>query len=458
MPIALGEQSRAAFGGEYDVLIVGAGLAGLRAATLLEEAGRRVAILEARDRVGGRTLSQELSGDTIDLGAQWIGPGQDRVIKLAADLGIASFRQFNQGKKVLSIGQAISTYKNTIPSLPIFSLIELQLAINKVERLCKEAPLAGPYDDRALQWDGETVETWKHRHLRTRSAMMTFDTAVRSIFGAEPSEISFLYFLYYLRQGNGFMKLAEINEGAQQDRLRGGTQQLSIRLAERLRAPVVLGAPVQSLTQNENGAGAVTGLGNLRAKHAIVAIPPALAGRIDYGPALPARRDQLTQRMPMGSVIKCVLSYSRPFWREKGFSGEMINDVGPVRLAFDDSPENLGHGALVGFMLGETAREWSEKGADARRKAAVEAFSRYFGPEAGSPTGYVDQDWTSETWSRGCYVGFMPPGVMTSVGGALREPCGRIHWAGTETARQFVGYMEGALESGERVSEEILAR
>jgi monoamine oxidase len=173
---------------------------------------------------------------------------------------------------------------------------------------------------------------------------------------------------------------------------------------------------------------------------------------------MPAGRDQLTQRVPMGSVIKCVAFYNRPFWRDQGLSGEAICDRGPVTLVVDDGPEDGGHGALLAFILGEQARIWSQRSADERRRAVVESLVRLFGAKAASPEHYVDKDWPSDPWSRGCYTGLFPPGVLTAYGEALRVPVGRIHWAGTETALQWNGYMDGAIESGERAAGEVLAR
>jgi monoamine oxidase len=196
--------------------------------------------------------------------------------------------------------------------------------------------------------------------------------------------------------------------------------------------------------------------GVLRCERVIVAVPPALAGRIDYEPALPAARDQLTQRVPMGSVIKCVAFYEAPFWRTAGYSGEAVGDAGAVKVVFDGSPEGGSRGALVGFFTGKDARAYSGK-PEERRRAAIESFERLFGPKAANPIDYMDQDWPAERWSRGCYTGLMGPGVLSSFASALRAPVGRIHWAGTETARVWMGYMEGALEAGERAADEVLA-
>jgi len=444
---------------EVDVVVVGAGLSGLVAARQLAAKGAKVVVLEARERVGGRTLSHTTPrGDRVDLGAQWIGPTQDRMAKLVAELGLSPFPQWSAGKKVLSLGGTLTTYKASIPSLSLVGAVDLGITIQRIETLVKEVPLDDPLAaSKAAEWDATTVEAWKRKNVKTRGAKAMLDTAVRAVFAAEPSELSLLFFLYYLRHGGGLMKMTEIEGGAQQTRLAEGFQEVSKRIARELGDVVVLGAPVRKIEQDAEGVRVTSDKGTVRGKRVIVAVPPALAGRIDYEPVLPASRDLLTQKAPMGSVIKCIATYETPFWRQGGYSGEALGDFGAVKLVFDDSPEDGSHGALVGFFMGKDARAMSGKGPEERRRAAVDSFVRFFGPKASSPIDYVDQDWPAERWSRGCYAAVLGPGVLSAHATALRTPVGRVHWAGTETARVWMGYMEGAVEAGERAADEVLA-
>lgn len=446
--------------GEARVVVIGAGLSGLSAAKKLHDAGVSVLVLEARDRVGGRTLSHETAqGDRIDLGAQWIGPTQDRMFKLVKEMGLSTFPQHSEGKKVLALGNMVSTYKSSIPTLSMVGAVDLGVTIQRIESMVKDVPLDNPLSmDKSAEWDGMTVETWKRRNVKTQGAKALIDTAVRAIFAAEPSELSFLFFLHYLKLGGGLLKMSEIKNGAQETRLAEGFQEVSKRLAAKLGDKVILNAPVKKIIQDKDGVTIVTEKGSVRGERVIVAIPPVLAGRIDYEPDVPPSRDMLTQRMPMGSVIKCVALYETPFWRKAGYSGEAIADRGAVKLVFDDSSRDGSHGALVGFMMGKDAKMWSGKGLAARREATIESFTRLFGPGAASPVDYIDQDWPAERWSRGCYSAIMGPGVLSAHAGALREPVGRIHWAGTETARIWTGYMEGAVEAGERAADEVVAK
>ena len=445
--------------GRRDVVIVGAGLAGLCAAKTLRAAGRSVTVVEARDRVGGRTLSESLGSDTIDLGAQWIGPDQKRIAKLADELGVKTFPQYHTGRKLFEDRRGINAHDDFVKGISLLSQIELKFLVDRLDTFSGTVPLDRPYEaPRALEWDAQSVESWKRRHVRTRGARMFFTEVTRMVFAAEPQEISFLYFLFYLRSGKGFEALSEVRNGAQQDRLAGGAQQLSTKLAEPLGDDLVLSNPVRGVKQTADGVEVRTDWGTHAGRFAIVAVPPTLAGRIEYDPPMPPNRDQLTQRMPMGSVIKCIAAYDRPFWREKGLSGETISENGPITATFDDSPDDGSQGALVGFLVGKDSREWTGADADTRREAVLDHFARLFGEEARTPKAYIDKDWPAEEWSRGCYEGFMPPGVMTGYGQALREPVGRVHWAGTETALKHTGYMDGAIESGERAAKEILDR
>jgi len=448
--------------GAIDCVVVGAGLAGLSAARTLAAQGAEVIVLEARDRVGGRTLSRRLGGGTFDLGAQWLGPTQRRMHALVAELGLRTYPTWATGRKVLDHAGRVSTYAGTIPKMAPWDLAAMEVALRRLERMRKTVPLeAAERAARADEWDGMTVESWKRSAVPFAGAQGVFDAAVRSVFGAEPAELSLLHFLFYLNSGGGLMSLVEIEGGAQETRVLGGTQQIARRMAEPLGERVVLGAPVTSIEQTAHEV-IVRGERNAwSAKRVIVAVPPALAGRIRYEPGLPLSRDQLTQRVPMGATVKAIALYERPFWRARGLSGEAVATGGPVTAAFDNgTPETetaRAQPALLGFLVGRPAREWARLGAAERRRAVLSSLARWFGEEAAEPTEYLEQDWSLEPWTRGCPVGNFAPGALTQLGEALRAPIGRLHFAGTETAREWNGYMEGAVESGERAAREVLA-
>ena len=449
-------------GGAVDTIVVGAGLAGLTAAREIVKSGASVVVLEARDRVGGRTLSKNIGGSWFDFGAQWLGPTQDRMARLATEFGLETFPTYCTGKRILDENGRRTTYSGMIPKLDPLSLLSLHLLEGRVDKMRRAVPLDDPMRaPRALEWDGMTLETWKRKVLRTKAARRVIDLAVRTVFGAEPAELSLLYFLFYLNSGGGLKSLVEIENGAQQTRLTLGTQSFSNKLWEALGDRVVLSAPVRSIEQDHGevrvSAGAVDRLSVWKAKRMVLAVPPPLAARIIYSPLLPAARDALTQRFPMGKTAKAVVFYEAPFWRKQGLSGEAIATGGPVSAVFDNTSHDGSRAALLAFLVGKPAREWSLNDAAGRKRLVIESLVRLFGKEAENALDYVEQDWSEEEWTRGCPVSSLGPGALSQFGSALRAPVGRIHFAGTETATDWNGYMEGAVQSGERAAAEVVA-
>jgi monoamine oxidase len=442
-----------------DVIVVGAGLSGLAAARRLERAGADVEVLEARDRVGGRTLSRPLEGERVDLGGQWVAPTQPRVLALAEELGLQRFDQFAQGRKVVELRGQRKTYQGLLPGIGLLPLAELGMTLGRLELLARRVPLDDPLKSRrATELDAMSVDEWLRRNVRSRRARRVVEIATNAIFAAEPRDLSLLWFLFYLHSGGGIVKLSSIEGGGQAMRFVGGAQPLSEGLSERLERPVTLEAPVRAIEHDDDGVVVHSTSGTFRARHLVMAIPPPLAETIEFTPTLPEDRDRLHRTVTMGSVVKCIVAYERPFWRDQGFSGEAISDTGPVRAVFDDCSHDGRFAALLAFVLADEAKRFGRLSPEERRTAVVDHLGQLFGPEAKRATAYVDHDWSAETFSGGCYVGSMPPGAMAEVGRALRRPCGPIHFAGTETAKVWCGYFEGALEAGERAADEVVSR
>ena len=444
-------------GGMTDVIVAGAGIAGLTAARELVRAGYAVTVLEARDRVGGRTLSAEHGGQTVDLGGQWIGDRHERLRKLAAELGVETFAQYSTGKKILDRGDGkLRTFSGFMPKLGLFSLVDLGLALGKLERLAKKVVLDDPMrTPDALALDAISLAQYLDDNVRTRRARDTIALAAQMIFAAEPRDLSLLYFLLYAHANEGLQRLCQIDHGAQERRFVTGAQSLCVRLADQLAPRIRLEHPIEAVHQNDSSVTIYTPKGTFTARRAILAMPPALLAKVDIRPDLSAARDLIHSDMRMGSVIKCIVSYARPFWRTAGYSGEAFSTSGLVRATFDDCSPDGEHAALVAFVVGDRAKELARINEDERRKLVLAELGRLHGPAAHRPTDYVDKNWLADEWSGGCYVGLMAPSFLTEAGSALRAPHGLVHFAGTETATHHMGYLEGALESAERVVREI---
>jgi monoamine oxidase len=441
-----------------DVVVIGGGLSGLAAARRLEAAGRRVRVLEARDRVGGRTLTRPLEGYAVDLGGQWIGPTQDRALALAMELGIETYAQHERGRKVMELDGRRTTYRGLLPWIGAAGLAELAVRVVQLELHARRVPLDRPMQAHgAAALDRRSVREWLDARVRGARVRAVLEIATQMVFAGEPRDLSLLWFLFYLRSGGGFIRLTSVGGGAQATRLRGGAQPLAQGLAARLVEPVVLGCPVQAVLHAGDGVVVHAGERSIAAQRAIVAVPPALAAGIDLGPARTPARRAAEAGMPMGSVVKCNVAYRRPFWREAGLSGEAISDGDPIRATFDGCAPDLSYCGLVVFVIADAAKAFGALPPAERQRRVVAHLVRLFGPHAAQPVGYLDHDWSGEAWSGGCYVGLAKPGVLAAVGNALREPAGRIHFAGTETAERWCGYFDGALEAGQRAAVEVLS-
>ncbi|XP_055369450.1 probable flavin-containing monoamine oxidase A isoform X3 [Betta splendens] len=438
----------------WDVIIVGAGLSGLSAAYLLrkKDAKLRVLVLEGKDRVGGRTLTADIPSaggvDRWDFGGQWVGSTQTHVLQLITELGLETYPQYSTGRKVHHVGgpsARVRTYTTSIPALSPLVLLDLTQLVWKINRLCATVCVQDPSKTpNAAGWDSVTLHSFIEQHAWTAELKEEIGVSSRAVFGMEPSQMSFLFFLVYATAAGGLLRLLESTPGsAQESKIKGGTQQLSECLAERVGwKNVRLGSAVTAIWQDAEWARVTTATDALLCRAVIVTCPPHLAAKIHYEPALPSQREFLTQNMPVGHMIKFIITYQTAFWREKGFSGEVVAGSGtkcPFSVTYDATSPG-GSAALVGFIAGEQASEWSSKDAGERRDAVLCSLVKYLGPEAASYIHYEEKDWAEEDYSGGCPVNVMAPGLLTYYHPSLRKPCGRFWSEMSPLQEQVVRY------------------
>lgn len=439
-----------------DVVVLGAGVAGLAAARTLQDAGRSVTVLEARDRVGGRVCTQVLEDGTwVDLGGQWLGSGQARLAAWLRRYGIPTYPTPSAGDNVLVWGGQRVRYRGTIPKLPLRSLLSVGWAQLRLDRMAKRVPRDAPWRAaKAEAWDGQSFGAWLRENVGDEVARRLLEIGMETVFAENADRYSLLHALFYIHSGVDTDTLLGSEGGAQETRVVGGMQRLPEAMARGL--DVRLGTPVRLVEHQAAGARVQTDGGAFEAARVVCAVPPILAREIAFAPSLPASRAALHEGMPMGAAGKCFAIYDAPFWRDDGLSGQVVTDEGPCHVTFDSSPPEGRPGVMLGFVEADGARELAAFDEPERRRRVLAGFARAFGPKALAPRAYVDRFWANETWSRGCYGAFCPPGLWTRHGAAMREPAGVIHFAGTETATAWSGYIDGALQSGERAAAEIL--
>lgn len=451
-------------------------MAGLNCArTLIDGGVKNVLVLEARDRLGGRTESTNLGYGKFDLGGQWVGPAQTRLLKLIDELKLQKHEQFCQGKKVLDIFNIVSTYSSDIPNgAGLYSILELGLAIHRVDNLSKRAGRIHPEESKDAEYlDGITAETLKNDFAGAKGTKALLDCTVRGVFGVEPRDLSALHFANYVASNGDLNQLVNIKDANQQWVVHGGMQQVSQGLEGIITTSgcgvVTMGVAVRKVNSTrEDGVVEISGeilstkeVKVFKTRAVVLALAPPIANTIQYDPPLPYQRSQLLSRCVMGCIIKSIILYDSAFWRSDGKSGEAISDCvsGPCFQTFDDSYEENGvmkQAALVAFINGEPAREWNQRGVTERRQAVIAQLIRWFGPKASQFVHYEEKLWGNEEFSKGCPIGIFPPGVLSSVGSVIRQPTPPLFWCGTETAQRSQGFVDGALESGTRCSSQVL--
>lgn len=445
---------------DVDYCVVGAGFAGLAAALRLKQAGRSVALLEARDRVGGRTFTQVLDDGTwIDRGGAWHGPGQDRIKALMGEYGVGSYKQYLDGEAMMVVDGKQTRYKGTIPlTMSPWVVANLGAVFLELGQMCKSIPLDAPWTAKnAKKWDQISLAKWLSGNTLGKSAHDLLDTALAGLYTSAASEVSMLWALYQMASGGGPNFVLSTKDGSQDSRVVGGMGAISTPMAAEIGDSLHLSQPVRRIEQDEDGVTVRADDMTLRARRVIVAVPLVIANQILYEPMLPVDRTFLQQRLPSGAVFKINIVYDEPFWRADGLIGQSAAPNTPAPVTIEANTDKERPGVMCVITEGPIARELCKLDDSARRSAILGELVKRFGDKAASPEHYIEQNWTVERYSGGGMIGHTGTGVLTEFGHALREPCGRIHWAGTESSAVMCGWIDGAVRSGERAASEVMA-
>ena len=435
-----------------DCAIVGGGLAGLTAALDLVKRGVDVVVLEARERVGGRVENGVLDdGQYVELGGQWIGAGHDAVQELIERYGLHTVGLPNKGNLVMRLrGQTLEVPSaGDGPALSPFEVSDLGQGLLRLRRLAQRLRDDAAWSAANDAWLRQDLRRWIQTNLRTVGAQARFIEVYSAAFGPMSRNATLLEGLHQVNSGPDLESMLASNGGLNQRRVEGGMFEVCLAMAEDLGDRLRLGAVVDSIEHGERSATVVLADGErIEARHVISTLPPRLATRMTYEPALPQWRTETAAKVAAGNVIKAFLVYEKPFWRDLGLSGQSSADEGSVRVTFDTTTGEDQRGLLMGFFEGADADSLSKRSVTLRQRAFVESVVKTFGDVAAKPIDYIERDWSAEPFTAGCHGAHFAPGVWTANGPVLAEPEGVLYWAGAEYSSRFNGYMEGAVRSG----------
>lgn len=413
-----------------------------------------MAVVEARHRVGGRTETITLeSGMRVDVGGAWVGHGQDRLRALAAEAGAELYATPHTGDTLLEVDGRTFRYSGATPRIGVRAIASLAVAMMRVDRGAKRVPVDHPWTETDL--DSVSAGEWLDRKVGNTTANRFMKALVQGLLTCSVDDVSMLSYLFTIATNEGVQHTFAVEGGGQQDLIVGGTGVISGHMASALGDALHLNAPVRKISQTATTVVIETPTVTIEADHAIVTIPIPLLQQIEFDPPLPEARRSLGANMPTGCVVKSLAIYDEPFWRGDGFNGETASlGSSSVELSLDSTAPG-GPGVLTCFAFGPNAVAHGALAPDARRKAVLDELARRVGPRAQQPIDFIDKDWAKDEWSAGCFAAHFPVGVLSRYGHSLREPFGRVHWAGVETTTEHYGYIEGAIRSGEREATNI---
>ncbi len=441
-----------------DVVIVGAGAAGLTAANELKKAGLSVAVLEARERVGGRLWTDVIEGAMLEIGGQWVSPDQDALIETVAELGLETFSRYREGDSVY-VGPDGERHRFTGEMFPVSPETEKTIAeiTERLDAMVAEIDPDRPWaHESAAEWDRVSWDAWLRAQTDDDEAVRNLAFATGSAMLTKPTHtFSLLQSLLMAASAGSYSHLVDA-DFILDKRVIGGLQQVPQLLAERVGDDVYLNNPVRTLEHSDAGVTAVADGITVRARHAVLALAPTLYHRISFVPAMPRLQHQMHQHLSMGFVIKVHAVYDRPFWREDGLSGTAFSPYELSHEAYDNTNHGDERGTLVGFVSDQHADDLFRLSAAERKERILESLSHYYGPEAKNPVVYYESDWGTEEWTRGAYAASFDLGGLHRYGADLRTPVGPIHFACSDLAGAGYQHVDGAIRMGRLVAGRII--
>jgi monoamine oxidase len=446
---------------DADVCVVGAGYAGLTAARRLAQHGRTVAVLEARDRVGGRIWTTPLAdGTPVDRGGGWLAPFHDAIYGLAAEVGVSAYKTWMKGAHLLVDGDRIRRYTGLIPKISPLAVLTIARAQMKIDKLAEQVPLDAPWTaERATEWDRQSVAQYLAQDGITKGiGRDLYEMAVRGLMTGDLADVSYLHLLALVHGHGSINRLFSIEKGNQDALVDGGAGSIAQRVAAELGDAVHLNTPVRAIAQRDDHVDVTSDEVSVSAAHVVVASPPALNLEIRFDPPLPDDRIALLRGFEGGPETKTLVVYDEPFWRAAGFSGQTSEPGSVAETTLDASPASGKPGVIASFTFGPVAEQVDAMDPAERRQAVLAALAARLGRRALSPVDFIETAWIHEPWTRGCSFAHLKPGILSRYGHLIREPFGRVHWAGTETSFVSHGAIDGAVRSGERAAAEILDR
>lgn len=455
----------------YDVVIIGGGVSGLSAAKYLGEQGVDLVLLEATERLGGRTRTNKNENVLwVDLGGAYVGRSQNHLLRIIKEFNLELY-PVNEVEKLVYYdgfsGKRTLLNSDQLPANGLLDWLDLNHMFRLIDKIGEDIPADEPWKSpRAEKLDQMTCKEF----LEANTIMSGARHFMNIFFGTlvtNPAYLSSaLWFLWYIKQCGGTKMIFATTGGGQEFKVNGGTMQISERMAECVGMHrVLLGHAVYYVEQNDSEVLVKTLNGKeFRGRYLIMATPPAVQQKIHYLPPLPAMRNQLIQRAPQGSIFKCIMYYKRPFWKENGMCGSLLlvgpDKKFPITYTLDDSKWPDGSKpAIIGFLPSDKSRLMTQLTKNERQKIICESFAKAFNcPEALEPVHYEEHNWSAEPYVGGCYTSTLPPGFLTYYGPYLRQPIGRMFFGGTECATEWSGYINGAIQSGERSAREVLVQ